>query len=362
MFHQNTPICSIKYDIFTCDIQSFLIFFSFRQTLNPTKNLDQTEIDHLPGPITSTPRHSRQTNSPMFNSNCISSLFGTKFSVSDVPSTIIEKSIAIEKSNDETDTSDSNPFSLQMQKHFNHCVVQTTAKSRRKSMSRRKSINRQKQQSRIRREQRNLAFSHSRKMDEKIRKSLHRRNSQRFNAILNAAKTTTVQIPVDDFHLPAAFAGKVCFDEPVIDFNQNFEHFITKKSSQHPYVVPGSIAPTKDSNVSSSSSTLTNTSKDQSNNQTGTVSGQSMNSTTMSNHRTGIYLNSHKIPHVVRYGLKRKLDMDADGCMAAVDDLSQIDETFVENLLRFWLTKTSFFFACFVCVVAIIFYNYLFTL
>lgn len=340
----------------------FSHFFSLRQTLNPTTNLDHTDIDHLPGPITSTPRHSRQTNSPMFNSNCISSLFGTKFSVSDVPSTIIEKTIAIEKSNDETDRSDSDPFTSHIQKRFNNFVAPTTAKTRRKSMSRRKSINRQKQQSRIRREQRNLAFSHSRKMDEKIRKSLQRRNSQRFNAILNAGKSTNVQIPVDDFHFPAAFPGKMCFDEPAIDFNQNFEHLIAKKSSQHPYVGPVSIASTKESNVSSSSSTLTNTSKDQSNNQTGTVSGQSMNSTTMSNHRTGIYLNSHKIPHVVRYGSKRKLDIDADDCMTVVDDLSHIDETFVENLLRFWLTKTSFFSACFVCVVAIIVYNYLFTL
>lgn len=315
------------------------------------------DIDHLTGPITSTPRHSRQINSPIFISNCISSLFGSKFSVCDVPSTITEQSIDIEKSNDETDTTDSNSNNSCVRENLNNCVAQTITNTRRKSMSRRKSINRQKQQSRIRREQRNLAYSRSRKIDEQIRKSMHRRNSQRFNAILNVTKSNNAQMSLGN--LPVVFAGKTSFGEPSVDFNQNFEHFIMQKSSQHPYIIPTrTIVQSKESNRSSSTSTITNSSKDQSDNQTATASGQSMNSTTTSNHRTGIYLNSHKIPHVVRYESRRKLSIDADDCMG---DVSQIDKTFVANLLRFWLTKTSLFCACIVCVVAVCFYNYLFT-
>lgn len=304
--------------------------------------------------VTSTPRHSQHqlmhATDHQIDPNCIQSLFASRTSLCDIPSTIIEQSFDISTPLDENDnqspSTDQSPLA--------NAVAHIMSKKRRSSTRRRKSLNRQLHLSKARREQRNNAYSRFRKLEEVRKSSVGRRLSKCSSS--DVVTTPPIYFTANDVDFQLA---QVDIDETaltstiVVDMNRNFENFITDKKSQHPY--DAAEYPTQKRNQSTSSSIA---SKEHSmDNETVAMSGQSMNSTTASNQRTGVLLNSHKIPHVVRYESKTRRSKDLQS--TPDDNINTINIPVMVNPFCFSMTSILFvFYTCFVCILAIVLYRY----
>lgn len=306
--------------------------------------------------VTSTPRSSHylknSTIRSQIDANCIQSLFGSRPSMCDIPSTIVEQSfdnqIKEEEDDDEDSLSNESPSFTSSPLA---AVVAAHAKKRRNSLRRRRSLNRLSRQTQNRREQRNIAYSRFRKMEDPRKSLLSRRLSKRIGSGIVISPPVYFEANDDVFQ-----SSQVEIDSPenagtACDVNQNFEQLIVAKASECPF--DAAKFPTPKSNQSPATPV---TCKDPS---LHSVSGQSMNSTTASNHRTGAYVSSHKIPHVVRHEPKKRRSVNQDS-QASLHVQPNINILDMLICFRFDLKPILFvFYTCFVCILAILIYRYL---
>lgn len=321
--------------------------------------------------MTSTPRHSRRNVPLNFESKTIKSLFDESedpgaatndqsFLAKDVDalSTIFEPN--------QTAKSDTTPRNEDVQNVKNNIAPLTerqkpvtdetdlssesngasTSKihlktKQQKTMRRRRSIGLKSERSRMRREQRNMAYSRFRHMDDPRKRSLCRRSSRRFSALMEIANEIVVPTDEVDTVDSMPIIPLITVKEPSLDVNHNFEDLLNIKASHHPYVITEMVEETgKDSKTMSSFASV---------NSNATSNG-TMNSTTTSNHRSGIYLNHHKIPQVVRYGSRPRSSQ------------SQCNDSIMPNSITGMIshilvpTSQAYVLACAVVVIAICIY------
>lgn len=269
---------------------------------SPTNNnVYQNATAHCP--VTSTPRQSLHDVNFKFQQNGITriSLFSPRCStephaVIEIPSASNGPAMNFTPSLDNVDTTESDSLKSPSEFHHSSHGAQKTGR-RRKSMHRCRSVNLHKQQWGKRREQRNIAYSQSRKLSEPFRKSLHRQSHSKHLKDFFA-----------DAPLPAPFISTDPFDIPTQDMNSSFEHLLNTKTSTFD---PNCLNAQNKVWISDEENAM--------------LSGQSNNSTVMSQRCTGFYLNSNKIPQVVHYKSRpRSSQGDLNGNNFSVNTLLRI--------------------------------------
>lgn len=247
---------------------------------------------------TSTPRHSQQYNRDHRGQHIANerSFFHSRASIYDVPSTIAE---TLNEPNDDS--------LHQTEEILDNKSIVTAVKKRRNSLRRRHSLNRHwNRQAQNRREQRIMAYSRFRRIEEQQqRKSLvMRRIIRRSSAGVVSTppiyfKSNDVDFQLSQVNIETADATPVT----IADANRNFEQLLAVKPSENPFdpIAYPEPLPMLMPVIQTPSTSLRSRDRSCYN-----ASGLSANSTMACNHRAGGYVNAHKIPHVVRYGTQNR--------------------------------------------------------